>query len=176
MLQAVKDGHLITWPGLTEDTINKHLKLTPAIAVGHMSQRRQNIRSTSKESTEKQQPRDTELGTKTHLVNAVLVDQGQIYTDLTGKFPVRSSKGNSYIMLCYIFYCNYIKVVPMKSRSASDWVKAYDSIHQELSVKGFTPKIQTLDNEASTALKNFFTVNNIAYQFVPPHCHRHNAA
>jgi hypothetical protein len=30
MLQAVKDGHLFTWPGLTEDVINKHLKLTPA--------------------------------------------------------------------------------------------------------------------------------------------------
>jgi hypothetical protein len=42
MLQAVKDGHLITWPGLTEDT-NKHLKLTPATAMGHMNQRRQNI-------------------------------------------------------------------------------------------------------------------------------------
>jgi hypothetical protein len=25
MLQAVKDGHLITWPGLTEDAINKKL-------------------------------------------------------------------------------------------------------------------------------------------------------
>jgi hypothetical protein len=37
MLQAVKDGHLITWPGLTEDAINKHLKLTPAIAMGHMT-------------------------------------------------------------------------------------------------------------------------------------------
>jgi hypothetical protein len=33
MLQAVKDGHLITWPGLTEDAINKHLKLTPAMAM-----------------------------------------------------------------------------------------------------------------------------------------------
>jgi hypothetical protein len=39
MLQAIKDGHLITWPGLTEDAINKHLKLTPATAMGHMSQR-----------------------------------------------------------------------------------------------------------------------------------------
>jgi hypothetical protein len=70
-------------------------------------------------------------------------------------------------MLCYI---------PMKFRSASEWVKAYDSIHQELSVKGFKPKLQTLDNEVSTALKNFFTVNNIAYQLVPPHCHRLNPA
>jgi hypothetical protein len=39
MLQAVKDGHLITWPGLTEDAINKHLKLTPATAMVHMNQR-----------------------------------------------------------------------------------------------------------------------------------------
>jgi hypothetical protein len=93
-----------------------------------------------------------------------------------GKFSVRSSKGNSYVMVCYIYDCNYVKVVPMKSRSASEWVKAYDSIHQELTVKGFKPKLQTLDNEALTALKNFFTANDIAYQLVPPHCHRRNAA
>jgi hypothetical protein len=48
ILQAVKNGHLITWPGLTEQAINKHFKLTPATAMGHMNQRRQNIRSTSK--------------------------------------------------------------------------------------------------------------------------------
>jgi hypothetical protein len=176
MLQAVKDGHLITWPGLTEDAINKHLKLTPATAMGHMNQRRQNIRSTSKAPIEKQQTPDTDLGTKTHLVYTVVVDQGQLYTDLTGKFPVRSSKGHSYVIVCYINDCNYVKVIPMKSRSASEWVKAYDSVHQELTVKSFKPKLQTLDNEASTALNNFFTVNDIAYQLVPPHCYRCNAA
>jgi hypothetical protein len=119
MLQAVKDGHLITWPGLMEDAINTHLKLTPATAMGHMNQRRHNIRSTSKAPIEKQPTPDTYLGTKTHLVYAVVVDQGQLYTDLTGKFPVRSSKGNSYVMVCYIYDCNYVKVIPMKSRSAS---------------------------------------------------------
>jgi hypothetical protein len=56
------------------------------------------------------------------------------------------------------------------------WVKAYDSVHQELTVKGFKPNLQTLNNEASTALKNFFTVNDIAYQLAPPHFHRRNAA
>jgi hypothetical protein len=116
------------------------------------------------------------LGTKTHLVYAVLVDQGQLYTDLTGKFPVRSRKGNSYVMFSYVYDCNYVKVIPMKSRSASEWVKAYDHIHQELTVKGFKPKLQTLNNEASTALKHFFTANDVAYQLVPPHCHRRNAA
>jgi hypothetical protein len=48
IIHTVKKGHLATWPGLTEDAINKHLKMTPATAMGHMSQKRQNIRSTNK--------------------------------------------------------------------------------------------------------------------------------
>jgi hypothetical protein len=146
------------------------------MAMGHMNQRRHNIRSTLKAPIEKQPTPDKDLGTKTHLVYAVVVDQGQLYTNLTGKFPVQSSKRNSYVMVCYIYHCNYVKVIPMKSRSASEWVKSYDTIHQELTLKGFKPKLQTLDNEASTALKNFFTINDIAYQLVPPHCYRRNAA
>jgi hypothetical protein len=145
LLQAVKDGHLITWPGITEDAIHKHLKLTPATATVHMNQRRQNIRSTSKTPIVEEPTPDTDLGTKIHLVYTVLVDQGQLCTDLTGKFPVRSRKGNSYVMVCYVYDCNCVKVIPMKSRSASEWIKAYDTIHQELTVKGFKPKVQSLN-------------------------------
>jgi hypothetical protein len=64
----------------------------------------------------------------------------------------------------------------MKSRSASEWVKAYDHIHQELTAKGFKTKLQALDNEASADLKSFFTANDVEYQLVPLHCHRRNAA
>jgi hypothetical protein len=128
LLQAVKNGHLITWPGLTEQTINKHLKLTPVTAMGHLNQRRQNIRSSSKTSitsdTEDESVTPAGLGSKTHFFYAVVVDQGQLYTDLTGKFPVRSSKGNWYVMVRYSYDCNYVKAVPMKSRSVSEWVKA----------------------------------------------------
>jgi hypothetical protein len=38
LLQAVNNGHLITWSGLTEQAINKHFKMTPATAMGHMNQ------------------------------------------------------------------------------------------------------------------------------------------
>jgi hypothetical protein len=79
-------------------------------------------------------------------------------------------------MVCYVYDCNYVKIIPIKSRSASEWVKAYDTIHQELAAKGLKPKLQTLDNEASAALNTFFTINDIAYQLVPPHCHPRNAA
>jgi hypothetical protein len=91
------------------------------------------------------------MAPKTHLVYAVLVDQGQLYTDLTGKFPVRSSKGNSYVMVCYVYDCKYVKVITIKSRLVSELVKA--NIHQEITVKGLKPKLQTLDNAASVALK-----------------------
>jgi hypothetical protein len=104
LLQAVKNVHLITWLGLTEQAINKHLKLTPATAMGHMNQLRQNIRYTSKNSItsdmEDEATTPAGLGTKTHIVYAVVVDQGQLYADLTGKFPVRLSKGNWYVMVC----------------------------------------------------------------------------
>jgi hypothetical protein len=155
LLKAVKNGHLITWPRLTEQAINKHFNLTPATNMGHMNQRHQNIRSTFKTSItsdiEDVTVNPAGLGTQTHLVYAVVVDQGELYMDLSGKFPVRSSKVNWYVMVCYVFDCNCVKVVPMKSRSASEWVKTYDIIHQELTSKGFKPKLQTLDNEASSA-------------------------
>jgi hypothetical protein len=64
----------------------------------------------------------------------------------------------------------------MKSSSAYECLKAYDHIHQELTSRGFKPKLQTLDNEASAALNFFFTENDVEYQLVPPHCHRRNAA
>jgi hypothetical protein len=100
------------------------------MAMVHVNQRRQNIGSTSKTPIADQPTPDTDLGTKIHLVYAVVVDQGQLYTELRGKFPARSRKGNSYVMVCYVYDCNYVKVIPMKSRSASKWVNAHETIHQ----------------------------------------------
>jgi hypothetical protein len=133
LLRAVRNGNLITWPGLTEEAIHKHLKMTPVAAMGYMNQNRQNIRSISKivEVTSVLEdvsvtPVDTDE--KTNLVYAVVIDQGQLYTDLTGIFPVRSSKGNWYVMIVFSYDCNYIKQVAMKSRSASEWVRAFGEV------------------------------------------------
>jgi hypothetical protein len=75
-----------------------------------------------------------------------------------------------------MYDCNYVKFIPMKSRSLSEWVKAYYNIHQELTVKGFKPRLQTLGNKALVGLNKFFTTNNLNYQLVPPHYHRRNSA
>jgi hypothetical protein len=72
--------------------------MTPATEMGNMNQRRHNIRSTSKTTImsdlEDETVTPAGLGTKTHLVYAVVIDQGQLYTDPMGRFTVRSSKGN----------------------------------------------------------------------------------
>jgi hypothetical protein len=86
LVHAIKKGHLTTWPGLTVEAVNKHLKLTPAIAMGHMNQRRQNTRSTKPKLIAQDDEDITPLGSeeKTHLVFAVVLDHGQVNTDLTG--------------------------------------------------------------------------------------------
>jgi hypothetical protein len=103
LVHAVKRGHLATRPGLTEEAVKKHLKLTPATAMGHLNQRRQNTRSTKPKLIAKDDEDITPLGSeeKTHLVFAVVLDHRQVYTDLTGAFPTRSSKGNTGLMICY---------------------------------------------------------------------------
>jgi hypothetical protein len=179
LLQSVNKVHLTTWLGLTKDTINKHLKMTPATEMGHLNQKRQNICSTKNDFTfylEDETVTPSSLRTKTNLVYAVAIEQGFLYTYLTGGFFIRSSKGNWYVMVCYSYDCNYVKLVPMKSRSASEWLKAYGGIHQELTSKGFKPKLQTLDNKSSAVLKSYFTENDVAFQLVPPHCRIRNTA
>jgi hypothetical protein len=55
--------------------------------MGHMNKRRQKVRFTLKtpitSDIEDFTTTNTNSGTKTHLVYAVLVNQGQLYTDLT---------------------------------------------------------------------------------------------
>jgi hypothetical protein len=62
LIHAVKKGHLATWPGLTEEAINKHLKLTPETAMGHMHQKRQNIWSTKEKVLETEDEDITSMG------------------------------------------------------------------------------------------------------------------
>jgi hypothetical protein len=53
-------------------------------------------------------------------------------------------------------------------------LKAFEVIFQELTSRGFKPKLQTMENEASSALKSYFTENDMTCQLVPPHFHRRN--
>ena len=44
------------------------------------------------------------------------------YTDLTGRFPVQSLRGNNYILICYTYDGNAILSEPLKNRTAPEMI------------------------------------------------------
>ena len=101
---------------------------------------------------------------------------GQIHSDLTGCFPVTSIQGHKYLLIVYDYDSNAILAEPLRSRSDTDLLHAYDTVINLLKQHGLTPQLQRLDNEASTALNARLHTHGISYQLVPPHIHRRNAA
>ena len=191
-LKAYTKGNFLTWPGLTEDLIKKHLPLSTSTVQGHLHKERQNLQST------KQTPRaftlDTATITKqdqdafpnqvppeptTHQAIYLLVDRNHIttaYQDLTGRFPVRSSQGNEYVLVGYHYDANYIHAIPVKNRTAGVLTNAWKTLHRIFSKVGTPPEVWVLDNEVSAELKQAFDHNTTTYQLVPPHSHRRNLA
>ena len=88
-VEAVGKNYFTTWPGLSDETIRKHLGKVDATVKGHQTQIRQNIRSTNS-----QVEYETKILKETDNVYATVMTKKEIFTDLTGKFPIKSSKGN----------------------------------------------------------------------------------
>jgi hypothetical protein len=95
-LRAVKAGYFATWPRLTPGLVTKHLPKSIASIKGHLDQQHKNVRSTKptppKPSTE---PSFERLDQRTNVVFAnIFKPIAQIYTDLPGRFPIQSNRGN----------------------------------------------------------------------------------
>jgi len=99
-----------------------------------------------------------------------------MYTDQTGKFPKKSSKGNHYIMVLIKIDSNTILVKAVKNRSAGEMIRAYLVLIYCRHNADITPKMHILDNECSKEFKAQIRKNNMTFQLVPPHDHRRNIA
>ena len=183
---AVKKGFFATFPGLTPSLISKHLPPSIETAKGHRKKVNKNLRSTKLNSITENHHIMTALdyptGTnaRTNLVTfKTVIDyepSGTVATDQTGRFPVRSSRGNQYLMVAYVRDANAILAVPIKNRNESSLVEAYNQIYDKLSFAGLKPIVQICDNECPRALKNFLKQKSITLQLVPPYDHRTNPA
>ena len=107
-----------------------------------------------------------------------LGDEAQrvMYTNQTGKFPKKSSKGNHYIMVLIEVDNNAILAEAMKNRTAGEMIRAYLVLVTCLRNTGITPKMHILDNECSEEFKAQIRMNNMTFQLVPPHDHQRNIA
>jgi hypothetical protein len=176
-ITAIKNGHFTSWPGLTEQAVERHLSKSTSTTKVHLNQRWQNARTTKVKDPKViiTEP-DLDQGIKTQFVYAATIDAGQIYTDQTGRFPVVSSKGKKYITILYDNDSNAILAQPIKNRTSPELLKAFQVMEQELVARGLKPKLMKLDNEASKLLKTYLHQHNITFQLVPPYSHIQNSA
>jgi hypothetical protein len=107
------------------------------------------------------------------LVNA---NTGMMYTDLTGAFPVRSSKNMQYIFVAYIYDLNAIIVRPMPSRAAAAMIAAFTEVFAVLRAQDYQPALNIIDNECSKTVGKHICANRMNIQLVPLHNHQVNAA
>ena len=184
-LKAIKNNHFITWPGLTQQLIQKHLPPSIDTAKGHIKQEFKGLQSTKPSippnslTTIDFFPESDVPNVRTHsVVFATLWIRAPDFAslDLTGRFPYRSSRGNEYMMVAYHYDANAILVEPMKNRSAMQLTNAWKALNKIFDRAGIQPSMYILDNEANSELKNAMAMENVTYQLVPPHNKRANPA
>jgi hypothetical protein len=92
-----------------------------------------------------------------------------MYTDDTGRFPVRSRSGNQYVMIAYHCDANVILACPFKTRADAHRLEAYADIMGRLKLRNLHVDLQVLDNEASEEYKRQITETwGAKFQLVPP--------
>ena len=80
--------------------------------------------------------------------------------------------------VCFLYHykSNAILAIPIAGLDAMSMFKAYKAYLIELEQKGFKPKLNIMDNQATKHIKKFLTKNDCKLQVAEPHYHRVNAA
>eukprot|EP00957_Ditylum_brightwellii_P069851 5304671-Ditylum_brightwellii.AAC.1 len=128
--------------------VEKHLPKTIATAKGHMQQQRKNLCSTKKKPEPEKVEEDI-IDTTTEskedatgeLYGKVIENTNKIYTDLTGKFPHRSSRGSQYLFVLHDYDGNSIMVKPIKNWSEAELIQAYKKLIKFYALRGMKPSM-----------------------------------
>ena len=62
----------------------------------------------------------------------------KLYTDDTGRFPIKARSGNQYLIVAYHCNANEILVAPFKTRKDNHIMEAYKSIMTRLRKNGIS--------------------------------------
>jgi hypothetical protein len=103
-------------------------------------------------------------------------NNGIVYHDLTGSFPFMSLDGSICFFILYHYESNSILATPIAGLDDKSIFEAYKMRFRELEAKGFKPKLNVMDNQATKHIKQFLIKNECKLQLVEPHNHRVNAA
>jgi hypothetical protein len=101
---------------------------------------------------------------------------GIVYNDLTGNFPFMSFDGSVCFFVLYHYKTNTILVKPIANDDNHSLFAAYKEMFESLEAKGYKPKMNVIDNQATDYIKKFLTQKECNLQLVEPHNHHANAA
>ena len=182
-LKSIKAGKFSSWPELTYQNAAKYYPIDDENLKGYMTQLLQVVLSTNTKPSKVKfntTPQSTDIPSDMTPSNEMYIRVEhtiKVYTDDTGRFPVRSHSGNQYIMIAYHCDSNAIIASPFKSRTDKHILLAYNTIMQRLEDRNILVDLQLLDNEASAEYKHIAKSECVVeYQFVPPNIHSRNAA
>jgi hypothetical protein len=182
-LDAIKASNCDFFEGLTYCNAARYCPDADKTILGHLAQQCQSVLSTKPWSPAPEQvpylpavaPQASDL--PSNEVHIRVVPISKLYTDDTGRFPVKAHSGNEYVMIAFHANGNLILQQAFKTRSNKHCITAYNAIMTCLVARGLLVDLQILDNKASVAYKHAVTVTwQAKFQLVPPDMHRCNQA
>ena len=84
-----------------------------------------------------------------HAFTKIIDPQQWIATDLTGRFPVTSNRGNKYLFILYYYNSNIIPVITTKNRKYKEFIRVFQDLQKHLTTRGLNTNYMYLYNEAS---------------------------
>ena len=101
----------------------------------------------------------------------------KLYTDNTGRFPIRYCSGNKYTPTTYHCDSNTTLLSHFKTKKEKDTISAYNSIMHRLTLRGYKSNLQIIDKEVGAKHNNVIEKYwKITYQLVSPDVHQHNSS
>jgi hypothetical protein len=163
LINAVKKGW-IQYPHITANVLKRHRHRlrTHESAAGHLDQVHQNQH---RRQLVAPTPDPSELQPTNVLTQ--IYSEGN-HMDATGRFPAISTKGNQYILVMISEGTNYIKCIPIPSRTKHSYLKAHQEALQFYEEHGCKPTFQRMDNETSNAFMEHLRTNKITIDHTTP--------
>ncbi len=99
----------------------------------------------------------------------------KLFTEDTGRFPIRACSDNQYVIISFHANGNLILQQAFKSKSDRHRITAYNTIMTCLVACGLSVDLQILYKEASSTYKEAITYKwNATFELVPLDIHPHN--
>ena len=132
-LKAIKNKQYASWPGLTWEAVNKNFPESEETLKGHGRKTRSGLRSTKvtpqiddeeerEETTKLTRPPTKQKEAIIRIYDLSDKTERLMYTDQTGRFPQKLSRGNQYIMVLIEIDSNAILVEAMKNHTTGEMI------------------------------------------------------